>query len=211
MVLPSIPNAINFHDIRDAEQWSSYTTRKLPWRVDFFAEIARQINQCCAKPVTVLELGSGPGILAEWILCNCIVSAYTLLDFSAAMHALSRERLKPFRDRTHSLQRDFRSEDWLRGLGKFDAIVTMQAVHEMRHKEHVPGLLAQIPSLLNDTGYLFYCDHYYDSAAPTKNPELIMTREEHLAALHVAKFRNITLLLDKGGLLLYRATIANSI
>ena len=45
----------------------------------------------------LLELGSGPGLLAECILDRCPnVASYTLLDFSEHMLRLSRDRLERF-------------------------------------------------------------------------------------------------------------------
>ena len=44
-------------------------------------------------PATILEIGSGPGLLAEEILRSCSVRRYVLLDSSTAMHDLAQERL----------------------------------------------------------------------------------------------------------------------
>ena len=51
----------------------------------------------------LLELGCGPGFLAEQLLQNCHISHYTLVDFSPHMLELSRERLAGFKDRPFSL------------------------------------------------------------------------------------------------------------
>ena len=63
----------------------------------------------------------------------------------------------------------------------------MQAVHEIRHKRHVPKLYQQIRSLLAPGGRLLVCDHTPkdDSLRWTS---LHMTAREQLEAMALAGF-----------------------
>ncbi len=60
--------------------------------------------------------------------------AYTLLDFSEPMLALSRTRLMAFPSASF-VRASFKATDWPeRVSGPCDCVVSMQAVHELRHK-----------------------------------------------------------------------------
>ena len=206
MRIDDVPSPINFQDLHDAEAWIEQTTRNRPWRTEFFSMYVKALNQRFDQPISVLELGSGPGFLAQQILGNCPIQSYAALDFSAVMHALACQRLQPFLHQVNLIQRNFRSQDWVEGLGPFDAIVTMQAVHEVRHKQRIPMLLAQLNRLLIVNGLFLFCDHYSEPDMPSKDLNLYLTRDELPIALFNANFTGIDCLLDKGGMALYAAT-----
>lgn len=175
-----------------------------PWRADFFAAFVNHINAQFEKPISVLEIGSGPGFLAEAILAGCAVESYTLLDFSTAMHDLARKQLASSLGRVTFLQKDFKSPEWDADMEPFDVVVSMQAVHELRHWRHVPVLYWQIHDVLWDGGLFLVCDQYADG--PTgKNPDLFMTRADQERVLGGAGFDRVELLLDKGEMTLLSA------
>ena len=77
--------------------------------------------------------------LAEALLENCEIARYTLVDFSPQMLDLSRSRLAKFQDRTVFVQADFKKADWAAKIrAGFDLIVSLQAVHELRHASRIP-------------------------------------------------------------------------
>jgi len=83
----------------------------------------------CA-PAAVLELGSGPGWLVQRIL----------------------ESLGPLAHRVRFVESDFTKPDWHAGLPKYHAVVTLQAVHELRHKRHAASFYKAAGSLLLSGG-----------------------------------------------------------
>lgn len=200
-----VPSPLDFHDPAQARAWVEDTIRRRPYRADFFAAFVEALNERGSRAADALELGSGPGHLAEQILLHCAVRRYVALDFSAAMHDLARARLMPFLDRTEFAERDFRDPDWGADLGCFDAVVTMQAAHETRHKRHLPAFLRSAKQRLSAGGTLLYADHYAEEGSD-KNPLLMLSREEQPDAITKAGFSDVTLLLDKGGMALYSAT-----
>ena len=100
------------------------------------------------------------------------------------------------------IKRDFREAAWAQGLGKFDAVLTLQAAHETRHTDRLPRLLREIRQCLKRGGIFLYCDHYRWAL---RNPGLFLEREAQPRVLRDAGFRNIKRLLDRGGMALYRA------
>ena len=143
-------------------------------------------------------------MLAEEILKSCIIECYMLVDFSAPMLDFARHRLKPFDGITQYIREDFRSDAWTDGLRGLDAVVTMQAVHEVRHKRHVPQLYGRIFSVIRHGGYFLVADHYV-TEKNARNSELYFNSEEQRSVLTAAGFDRVTLVLDKGDMALYRA------
>ena len=197
-----VPSPINFHDPAQARTWTQRTAANRPWRPDFFCLFAAALNARSAHPLRILELGSGPGQLASAVLKSCWVSQYVALDFSNAMHALAREQLGPLAAKVKFVKRDFREPAWNAALGKFDAVLTLQAAHETRHQDRLPDLLHGTRACIKAGGLLLYCDHYRGTL---KNPLLYLRRQEQPRALIAAGFVHIDRLLDKEGMALYRA------
>jgi cyclopropane fatty-acyl-phospholipid synthase-like methyltransferase len=200
-----VPSPIDFHELAQAREWEAQTIAKRPWRPQFFATFVTALNGRFDREFSVLELGSGPGHLAEPILRDCKVARYVALDFSESMHHLARTRLGPFLDKTEFLQRDFRSPDWTAGLTNFDAVVTMQAAHELRHKRRLPAFLSQVRICLAPGGLLLYCDHYAESAS-AERLDLFLSHADQPLALRKANFTEVRTLLDLGGMALLSAT-----
>jgi len=154
--------------------------------------------------LAVLELGSGPGFLAGHLLGAVPGLALTLLDFSAAMHALAGARLGSYADRVIYVERDFKQPSWRDGLGPFDAVITNQAVHELRHKRHAATLHAAVQGVLKPGAPYFVSDHRFSPGFG--NERLNMTLTEHREALFDAGFSEATLVATAGTLVMYRAT-----
>jgi cyclopropane fatty-acyl-phospholipid synthase-like methyltransferase len=197
-----VPSPIDFHDLAQARSWEAETTRNRPYRPQFFAAFAEILNAHFERPLTLLELGSGPGHLAEHLLSHCGIGRYVALDFSLAMHQIAEKRLSSFSNKPQFMLRDFRTADWGEGLGLFDAVVTLQAAHETRHKRHLPLLLARARQCIAPQGLLLYCDHY---AGEGKHPDLFLAAEEQPRALQEEGFIQIHKQLDIAGMALFSA------
>lgn len=197
-----VHSPIDFHDPAQALAWKERTEKTRPWRPEFFRAFSLALNARSPRPLRVLELGSGPGQLAAAILKSCRISQYVALDFSQAMHDLARTNLGSLAGKVRVVQRDFRMPAWNAMLGKFDAVVTLQAAHETRHQDRLPDLLRRTRACLKTGGLLLYCDHYRGTL---KNPVLYLGRQQQPRALRDAGFVNVKRLLDKGGMALYSA------
>ena len=191
------------HAIGRARRWSSghRVRSSLPDRLRALA-VGR-------TPVSILELGSGPGFLARHLLSALPVSKYVALDFSLAMHELARTQPGALVNQVEFVQADFTTANWAEGFPRVNAVVMMQAVHELRHKRHAPQFYRTVRPLVTRDGMLLMCDHFA-GADGMSNRELFMSPEEHAAALRDGGFASVELLLQRGGLVLFRARDAAS-
>lgn len=199
-----VPSPIDLRLMPDAREWEQTAMSKRPWRTEFFSRFSAEIKNMSPSGHRVLELGSGPGFLAEHLLTSLDYIKYVLLDFSPAMHQLAKDRLGPLADRAEFIERSFKLTDWMDGLGKFDCVVTNQAVHELRHKSYASQLHKQVRTILKPGGLYLVCDHFCGEGG-MKNDQLYMSVEEQKEALTLAGFLKVEQIMLKGGLVLYRA------
>lgn len=197
-----VPYAEDWHSVEEAAAWAEAADKKRPWRSQFRDVIAEQV--ATLRPAAlVLELGSGPGFLAERILDRrAQLASYTLADFSAPMLAMSRERLVRF-SAASFVCADFKSDGWVERVGgPFDCVVSMQAIHELRHKRHAPRLYKQIYGVMAASGLVLICDHIPLDDSP-RSMSLYMPEQEQLRALSNAGFADVRVLFSIDKLVLY--------
>jgi SAM-dependent methyltransferase len=199
-----VVSPIDLRTMTDARAWAATAMEKRPWREEFFQCIVAELRGLRPARPSVLELGSGPGFLAQRILERIPAVRYTMLDFSPAMHELARERLGPLAQTVRQVETDFRTPGWSAELGRFDAVVTTQAVHELRHKKHAAGLHASVRCLLEPDGRYLVCDHYVGCDGMS-DATLYMTVDEQRHTLQTAGFNSVASLLQERGLVLFSA------
>jgi SAM-dependent methyltransferase len=202
--LVDVPSPIDLRTMHDARAWADSANLKRPWRTDFFARFEMAISNAPSRIARILELGSGPGFLAERLLPAFPSVEYVALDFSPAMHQLAAKRLQPWLPRVNFVERSFRDAAWAQDLGSFDCVVTNQAVHELRHKRHAAELHCQVREVLAAGGLYLVCDHFAGEGA-MKDHSLYMSVDEQREALEAARFDSVKLLLQQGGLVLHQA------
>jgi ubiquinone/menaquinone biosynthesis C-methylase UbiE len=202
---PDVPSPIDLRLMSDASDWEATAMEKRPWRTEFFAKFADELSNMEPSAARVLELGSGPGFLASKVLSELSNVRMTLLDFSESMHALARQRLGAMIDRVEFLVRSFKDPEWVRGLDGFDAVITNQAVHELRHKRYAEELHRQVAMVLRPGGTYLVCDHYSGPGGMT-NDQLYMTAAEQKSAIESAGYTLVLPVLLKEGMVLHRAT-----
>lgn len=202
--LVDVPSPIDLKGMTDAEAWADSAMVERPYREEFFRAFVQQLLPLCSMPSNVLELGSGPGFLAQRILEACPLVEYTALDFSPVMHVLARTRLGPLGARVRFMEADFKDLGWSTRLPSYQAVVTMQAVHELRHKRHASRLYQAVRELLIPGGVFLICDHFRGEGG-MQNRALYMTPEEHERALCEGGFASLCEVRREGSLVLYRA------
>src|SRR5678809_699640 len=106
-----VPYGNDWDSAAEAVAYGEAADRARPWRSAIRDHIADRVAALGPR-ARVLELGSGPGLLAHRVLQRCPdLETYALMDFSEPMLALSRERLAAFPAASFVLA-SFKSEDW---------------------------------------------------------------------------------------------------
>jgi len=197
-----VPYGNDWDSATEAAAYGEAADQARPWRSVIRDHIAARVATLAPR-ARVLELGAGPGLLAHRVLQRCPnLETYTLVDFSEPMLSLSRERLAAFPAASFVLA-SFKSEDWTRRVdGRFDCVVSMQAVHELRHKRHVPRLYEEVYQILAVPGLVLICDHTPFDDSP-RSIALYMTEQEQQQALADARFANVHVELAMNNLMLY--------
>lgn len=197
-----VPYSEDLQSQAGAAAWVEDADRKRPLRVEIRNAVVEQLGQL-GPGSRVLELGSGPGVLAEQVLRHCPhLARYTLVDFSEPMLDMSRARVGDAVAARFVLA-DFRSADWVRSVdGPYEAVVSMQAAHEVRHKRRIPALFQQISGILVPAGIFLMCDRVPEDDS-LRSTTLFMTAPEQDRALRDTGFENIRLVLEGDALALY--------
>ena len=196
-----VPLTVDFRIPDVATTWAAEAEGKRPHRVELRRIIAARVAEAGrarvvdaaklgildAAKLRVLELGPGPGWLAETILDACDIEDYVCFDFSQPFLEMARARLG---DRARYVRGDFLDPAWPDLLeGPFDAIVAMQSVHELRHKRRMAALYTQARTLMRPGSVLVVCDH-----EPVNPRPLCATAGEQLAAMTAAGLARPTVL-----------------
>jgi cyclopropane fatty-acyl-phospholipid synthase-like methyltransferase len=111
-----------------------------------------------ADPI-VLDVGTGPGVLADAVLRLLPAARVVAQDFSPPMLELARSRLAWAGDRVRFHLSDLLSTDWARGLDPgFDAVVSSYAIHNVRDPATIRSVYGEIVALLVPGGCLLLMD-----------------------------------------------------
>lgn len=207
MNIQEVASPIDLKDPDEALLWANEANLKRPWRYEFFDLYVNKIKSLNRENIHVLEIGSGPGFLAQHLLQHCPEIQYTAVDFSQAMHELSKSKLLPSElERTEYRIADFKQTDWFTDLGQFDVVIIHQALHELRHKSYATTFHKQVKALLKDDATYFVCDHVFASDA-MQNNQLYMSVAEHFQSLEEAEYTQVELIKDYKGLCLFECKL----
>ncbi len=178
----------HYDDPAYVKKWAEEVNRKRPFRRKVFRWMVTYLK-LVGRPLKILEIGSGPGYLAEYLLSNVSVDQYLLWDSSKPMQEIAGKRLMKFRNVTRRVTVSFEDQPKWRGFrSKFDAIVTIQAIHELRDARKIPRLYGNMFSALKPRGILLLADRSQIKSKPLKH---LLHPAEHMTALRDGGFENI--------------------
>ncbi|MEQ1194823.1 class I SAM-dependent methyltransferase [Acinetobacter pittii] len=197
MTIKEVASPIDLRKAADALEWAEEVNMKRPWRYEFFSMYVAEIKSLNIKKPKILEIGAGPGYLAKILLENIESAEYTALDFSEAMHELSRTNLGLLSNKANYLTANFKDNGWYDVCQQetYDVVIIHQALHELRHKDFAKGFHIQVRNhLLNENSLYIVTDHIVKDEEGMKNKDLYMTIDEHIHTFSLAGFKNIQLL-----------------
>ncbi|EXS26372.1 methyltransferase domain protein [Acinetobacter sp. 742879] len=209
MTIKEVASPIDLREAADALEWAEEVNMKRPWRYEFFSMYVAEIKSLNIKKPKILEIGAGPGYLAKILLENIEFAEYTALDFSEAMHELSRKNLGLLSNKANYLTANFKDNGWYDVCQQetYDVVIIHQALHELRHKDFAKGFHIQVRNhLLNENSLYIVTDHIVKDEEGMKNKDLYMTIDEHIHTFSLAGFKNIQLLKEKNVLCSFKVS-----
>jgi len=181
----------DFHDVEYARRWADGFSPS-PARLQLFDTIigALKANQC--QQGHIVELGSGPGYLAEHILTALPEASYECVDFSHAMLNIARSALLKFSNRVRFTQADLTRENWQSALrGPVDAVVSTWALHDLGSDAHIAAVYRASKAALRTGGILLNGDFIKPEGASCPFEAGRLTIARHLELLNASGFEDV--------------------
>lgn len=176
----------------EARSWEARLNRERPQRKEVAAWICSQINAVSANSPRVVELACGAGFLAEFLQRHLSDLHYCGFDLSPHLLEFARHRLEALvgeqgsGSTVHYCCTNLVDEDWTAHLvemgwaGKVDAVVSIQALHDLGELPQQTLVLKQARSMLRQGGLLAYGDLLYDDQSPHSSRYRVREHEEML-------------------------------
>ena len=184
-----------FHDEAFVQGWAARFQPNLE-RLKLFQTIYAELNQWMPANGRILELGIGPGYLAEFLLAKMPHIQYIGLDFSQPMLKLAQDRLAPYPTRLQLIQADLIRDEWWRDLPQpINGIVTTWALHDLGSPQYTAQVYQACHAILPPGGLLLDGDFIKPEQAPQQYEPGRFEIAQHLQLLQQASFQHVECLL----------------
>ena len=135
------------------QEWVNKDSRRAAEREAQFNAALSWLSVFVGGPSRVMDLGCGPGTLAEKLLAAFPEMNVICSDGSDEMLRLARQRLASFGERASFIQADFGAKNWTANLPRqLDAVVSARAIHNLRKLKLIGPVYGQIHELLRPGG-----------------------------------------------------------
>lgn len=147
-----------FHDAEYAQSWAD-RFKVTEERLSCFEHLGDLIEPELSKSSTILELGTGPGYLAAYLLDRFTCARYLCLDYSAAMREIAGRPLEAHRARVSFLEADLIHPSWdVVVPEKCAVVVSTWALHDLGSKTAVESVYLAASRVLTTRGLLLNAD-----------------------------------------------------
>ena len=147
-----------FHDRDYALAWGERFSPTAQ-RLELFELVLGELRHAVPADGRVVELGIGPGYLAQHVLQAMPTISYCGIDFSTPMLDIARARLRRYAPRITYLQADLVRDDWQDIVdGPVDAVISTWSLHDLGSQQNVQTVYAKSASALRGRGILLNGD-----------------------------------------------------
>ena len=178
-----------FHDPDFAQGWSD-KFEPTKDRLDLFKTISDQLKD--ETTFQILELGIGPGYLAEYILTNLSNVRCEGLDYSEAMLSIAKERTSNNNERISFTQADLVNELWSKKIKtQPNAIVSTWALHDLFNLESIKSVFRLAYELLPEGDVFLNGDFVKPEESTTEYEGGRIRPSEHVFLLKDVGFQSV--------------------
>jgi GNAT superfamily N-acetyltransferase len=189
----------NVHTDDDVLAFLVQMNRNRPERQQIIDHIVAQLGRLSLTAPAVVELCSGPGMVARQLVQRISGLRYTGIDFSHAFVDFVRRQIAAFGEQAQVIQADLNEDFWPELVQQpVNAIVSMQSLHDLGEEYHVNRAYGLACQLLAPGGMLINADLTTSGAEPeSKNPGRLPL-DRHLQLLRAHGFGQVacTLMLN---------------
>jgi SAM-dependent methyltransferase len=149
------------HEFHDAEFVAGWADRfaPTPKRVELFNLMLSELQSRIPADGCLVELGIGPGYLADHLLSLMPGIQYYGVDFSGPMLDIARQRLAPHLARVTFIQADLVKDKWWSDIpAPVNAIVSTWALHDLGSQKNIEVVYKNCAQVLQDGGMLLNGD-----------------------------------------------------
>ena len=181
------------HEFHDEEFVTGWADRFVPTpeRMDLFNIILSELRSRVPPNGCVVELGIGPGYLADYLLNGMLDIRYYGVDFSVPMLNIAGHRLKPHAHRVAYVRADLVMDEWWADIpSPISAIVSTWALHDLGSQENVRNVYKSCAQVLQDGGILLNGDFIKPDRAIYEYEPGRFEIEKHIAMLRLVGFKH---------------------
>ena len=149
------------HEFHDEDFVAGWADRFVPTpeRLKLFNVILTELQSCISPDGCIVELGIGPGYLADYILRTMPSIQYYGIDFSVPMLDIANRRLSQHSDRVAYIQADLVKDKWWTDIAvPVNAIVSTWALHDLASQKNVEIVYKSCSHILQGNGLLLNGD-----------------------------------------------------
>lgn len=122
----------------------------------FYNDIIEIIKLYFNKRINVIDIGCGTGTFAEKATNNIDICNFDLMDVSAKMLSIAKNRLKDYDIKNRFIEADIKTTNFEKD---YDVITAVQVLHYFNEEERKQAI-QKCYNGLNNGGILFNCENY---------------------------------------------------
>lgn len=181
----------NFHEKKFSEEWSNKFKPTVE-RSSLFNLILKTIDVKDDRELRILELGIGPGYLAEYILSKCENIVYEGLDFSEAMLEIAQNRLKTKKDNLIFTKANLTTESWQNKIKtEPENIISTWALHDLLSKQNIFNVYKTAYEILPPEGKLINGDFIKPEHSAIEYEKGRIKPSEHVDLLKTCGYKEV--------------------
>jgi ubiquinone/menaquinone biosynthesis C-methylase UbiE len=151
----------DWHSSEYVDQWIARDVTRDEERRPLLRRMFTSLPFSSEKPIRVLDVGGGYGLVTEELLKLHPHAQVTLQDYSEPMLEHARQRLSAHADQIAYVSCDLRDASWTARVGgPFDVAISAIALHNLRDPKLIAACYRGIRELLAPGGAFVNCDHF---------------------------------------------------